>query len=201
MQIFNCLLDGFPTKYKGYTINTDWRIGVLISLLLDDEEIPFDLRVMQSLNLLYKDKVPDDPDLAFNGVLWFLSCGKSEICYADGYQDDKPNEPCIDFTQDHLDIWGGFWSKGIDLETADMHWFKFMQALANLGDCPMSQKMSYRATNTSKMSGETKKYYNELKMKYRVRKIVTAEEYEKLCEAAEQKHGSYYAKLMRAQRR
>lgn len=198
--LFNCLLDGFPKEFMGYQINTDFKVGILLSLLMEDDDIPDDLRFLQAFNLLYKEKVPDDENVAIRGLMWFLSCGRSEICYADGYQDEKQKEPCIDFNQDHMDIWGAFWARGIDLTTAKMHWFKFMSAIGNLGDCPLSNKMSYRATDVSKMHGDTKKYYKELKDKYKVRKIITVEEMDKLLKKAEEKHGSYYAKLLQAQR-
>ena len=199
LNLFNCLLDGFPDEFEGYQLNTDYRIGILITLLLEDDDIPDDIKMLQAFNLLYKDKVPDDLDVARHGVIWFLSCGKSEICYADGYVEDKCTEKCIDFNQDHLDIWGAFWARGIDLNSVNMHWFKFMSALGNLGDCPLTNKMGYRATDLKDMKGETRKYYAELKDKYKVRKIVSTEEMEKIIADAEEKHGSYYAKLFRAQ--
>lgn len=199
-MLSNVLLDGFPNDYKGFKINTDYRVGILISLLFDDDEIEDDLKIMQAIELLYIDK-PADFETAQNGVLWFISCGKSELCYADGYVDERPTEKCLDFTQDALDIWGAFWSKGIDLNEVNMHWFKFMSAIGNLGDCALTQKMGYRATDLTKMQGETKKHYSELKDKYRVRRIVTKDEMDEIIEKAEQKHGSYYAKLLAAQRR
>ena len=52
-RILNVLLDGFPTEYKGYKINTDFRIGILITLLQEDESIDEDLKLLQALNLLY----------------------------------------------------------------------------------------------------------------------------------------------------
>lgn len=201
MTMFNCLLDGFPEEFEGYPLNTDYRVGVLITLLLDDDEVDEKLKLIQAFDLLYAEKVPEDPKLAIRGLLWFLSCGKSEICYADGYVDEKSVEQCLDFNLDHLDIWGAFWAKGVDLNEVNMHWFKFMSALSNLGDCPITQKISYRATDLSKMKGETRKYYSELKNKYRVRKIVTRDEMEAILQEAEAKHGSYYAKLLRAQQR
>ena len=54
-------------------------------------------------------------------------------------------------------------------------------------------------TDLKDMKGETRKYYAELKDKYKVRKIVSTEEMEKIIADAEEKHGSYYAKLFRAQ--
>jgi hypothetical protein len=197
--LFNCILDGFPQSYKGYLLNTDFKVGILLTLLLEDEDIPDDLKYLQAFDLLYKDKVPDDMELAVEGLIWFISCGKSELFYADGYKEDKCSEKCIDFTQDHLDIWGAFWARGIDLTVTNMHWFKFMSAIGNLGDCPLSTKIGYRATELKDMKGETRAYYAKLKEKYRVRKIVTREELSSIISNAEKKHGSYYAKLLKAQ--
>lgn len=198
--MFNCLLDGFPDEYKGYKINTDFKIGILLSLLIDDKSVDEDLKMLQSFNLLYKDKVPSDLEMAFDGVIWFLSCGKSEIYYEDDYIDSSKTEKCIDFNIDHLDIWGAFWARGVDLNNVDMHWFKFMSALSNLGDCPLTQKISYRCTDLSKMEGNTKKYYAELKEKYKIRNIISKEEYLANLKKMENNYGSYYMKLRSIQK-
>ncbi len=176
--MFNCILDGFPEDYMGYPIRSDFRIGIKLTLLTEDDTIDDFIKQKFALTLLYKEpnKI-EDIGVALDGLVWFLTCGNSEIYYDDDYKDTKPTEQCINFNQDSMDIWGAFWAKGIDLTTCSMHWFKFMSALGNLGDCPLTQKMTYRATDLSKMRGETKNYYKELKDKYKIRKLLSKEEY------------------------
>lgn len=192
--MFNCLLDNFPTEYKGYGINTDFRVGVTLSLLVDDDRFPEELKLLKAFDLLYKDKVPEF-EIAFSGLMWFLSCGKSEEYYLeDSLEEDK--ERYLDFQFDSRDIYGAFLVSGVDLHKVNMHWFKFMSFLSNLGDCPLTQKISYRATDTSKMKGETKKYYVDLKSKFKIKTQVSKEEKEAYLQEKKDKFGSYYYKLL-----
>lgn len=193
--MFNCLLDGFPTKYRDYAINTDYRYGILLSLLLEDDTIDEDLKFLQAFNLLYKENVPADIKTAIEGVIWFVSCGKSEIFFEEDYFETHSSDRGIDFNVDHMDIWGAFWAKGIDLLEVDMHWFKFMSALSNLGDCPLTQKISYRTMDLSKLKGDTRKFYIDLKNKYKIRKMLTKEEHDELLNSMREKYGSYYVKM------
>lgn len=195
-RILNVLLDGFPTQYKGYKINTDFRIGILITLLQEDESIDEDLKLLQALNLLYAEKVPDDLDVAMNGLMWFLSCGKSELYFEEDEDNDDSPDKALDFTQDHLDIWSAFYKLGVDLEKDSLHWFKFLSLLGSIGDCALSQKIQFRTTDLTKMKGDTRKYYLKLKNKYKVRKVITKEEHEAKMKEMEQNYGSYYMKLM-----
>ena len=195
-HLLNVLLDGFPKEYKGYPINTDFRIGIMLSLLLEDDTIDDEeLRLMHALTLLYKDKVPEDIGIAMSGLYWFLSCGKTEIYYDEDEDNDDSLDKSIDFNVDHLDIWAAFYKLGVDLEQANMHWFKFCSLLGSLGDCALSQKAQYRTVDLSDMTGETRKYYAKLKRKYKVRKLISKEEHDAKLKEIESTYGSYYMKL------
>lgn len=178
--MWNYLIDGFPTEYHGYKIRTDFRVGVLLSLLMEDTSIDDDTKLLRAFDILYVDEVPE-PDVAYSGLTWFLSCGRSELVVENEFKDDDvSNEKTLDFDIDSLDIWGGFWSKGVDLETTKMHWFKFMTALSNLGDIPISQKIGYRSMTLKGMTGEMRKSYEKLKSKFKLRRTFTKEEYNAL---------------------
>ena len=195
-HLLNVLLDGFPKEYQGYPINTDFRIGIMLSLLLEDDTIDDEeLRLMHALTLLYKDKVPEDINTAMSGLYWFLSCGKSEIYYDEDEDNDDSSDKSIDFNVDHLDIWAAFYKLGVDLEQSNMHWFKFCSLLGSLGDCALSQKAQYRTVDLSDMTGETRKYYAKLKRKYKVRKLISKEEHDAKLKEIETTYGSYYMKL------
>lgn len=195
-HLLNVLLDGFPKEYQGYPINTDFRIGIILSLLLEDDTIDDEeLRLMHALTLLYKDKVPEDIGVAMSGLYWFLSCGKSEIYYDEDEDNDDSTDKSIDFNVDHLDIWAAFYKLGVDLEQTNMHWFKFCSLLGSLGDCALSQKAQYRTVDLSDMTGETRKYYAKLKRKYKVRKLISKEEHDAKLKEIESTYGSYYMKL------
>ena len=79
--MFNMLLDRLPSDYKGYLIRTDYRIGIQISLALDDPELNENDRVMVALSLLFGAGMPPI-DVALEGLQWFIQCG-----------DDKEIEP------------------------------------------------------------------------------------------------------------
>ena len=125
--------------------------------------------------------------------------GKSEQRTIDD-NEETTTDKAIDFNIDSLDIWGAFWSKGIDLTKVNMHWFKFMTAIGYLGECPLTQKIAYRTTDLSKLKGDTRKFYAELKEKYKIKPVYSEEEYEEIMKRIEEQHGSYYAKLLKAQR-
>ena len=137
-KMYNCLIEQFPSDYRGSAINTNFRVGVMLTLLTEDTRFPEDMKRLKAFDILYKDKVPDI-ETAYSGLIWFLSCGRSEVYYL---EDDLAgsNEKYLDFQFDAFDIYGSFLAKGVDLHKSNMHWFKFMAMLNNLGDCPLSQK-------------------------------------------------------------
>ena len=49
------------------------------------------------------------------------------------------------------------------------------------------------------MKGETRKYYKELKEKYKIRETTTKQEIVDMIEEDEKINGKYHAKLLRAQ--
>lgn len=182
----NILLDGFPTEYQGYPLRTDYRVGILLSLLMEDNTVDDDdIKVYQAIAVLYE-KIPDDIGIAYKGLVWFLSCGRSELHFED--DDDINNneleDKAIDFNQDSLDIWAGFKARlGIDLLKEEMHFWAFMSLLSNLGDCQLTQKIGYRTADLSELKGETKKFYSKMKEKYRIKEVLTEEEYNKRLQA------------------
>lgn len=195
--MFNVLLDNdFPSEFEGYPLNTDFRVGIQLTLLQEDDTFPEDLKLLKAFDLLYKDNVPP-LEQALKGLLWFLSCGKSEQRTEE--EQENTTDKALDFNIDSLDIWGAFFKQGIDLTKVNMHWFKFMTFIGYIDkDCPLAQKMAYRTTDLSKLKGDTRKFYAELKEKYKIRKVYTSEEYAQLVAQKEEKYGSYYAKLMKA---
>lgn len=195
--MFNVLLDdNFPSEYKGYKLNTDFRVGILITLLQEDDSFEDDIKILKAFDLLYADEVPPQ-EIAFDGLIWFLSCGKSEIFLQGEVKPKSSSDKAIDFRIDHLDIWGAFFNRGISLEKSRMHWFKFMTIIANLGDCQLTQKIQYRLTDLSDLKGDTRTTYAKLKEQFKVRKLITKEERELELKQAEEHYGSYYANMLR----
>ena len=110
--MFNCILDGFPEDYMGYPIRSDFRIGIKLTLLTEDNTIDDFIKQKFALTLLYKEpnKIKDI-GVALDGLVWFLTCGNSEIYYDDDYTYDFTNFksmlsseglPFVKFVYDHI---------------------------------------------------------------------------------------------------
>ena len=83
----NVLIDKFPTKVnlKGniYEINTDFRVGLNIMMLYEDDSLNVYEKTEIMLELLYKNKIPEElKDIAIEKAMLFLDAGdnkKNEI--------------------------------------------------------------------------------------------------------------------------
>lgn len=72
----NPLIDDFPRELCGVPIDTDYRRMVQFELLLREASVPEADKIHLALSLLYKQPVPD-PVRAWDGLLWYYSCGQS----------------------------------------------------------------------------------------------------------------------------
>lgn len=155
--MFNMLLDRLPSDYKGYLIRTDYRIGIQISLALDDPELNENDRVMVALSLLFGAGMPP-LDVALKGLQWFIQCG-----------DDKEIEPAgkrlLWFDYDAARLYASFRQTfGIELHKINLHWFEFMAMMESLDeDSAISHAIQIRGTDTSKMKGKQRQDYERLK--------------------------------------
>ena len=155
--MFNMLLDRLPRSYKGYLIRTDYRIGIQISLALDDPDLSDNDRAWVALSLLYGAGMPPI-DIALEGLQWFIRCG-----------DDREIEPggkrMMWFDFDSARLYASFRQTfGIELHKVNLHWFEFMAMMESLNeDSAMSHALQIRGTDTSKMKGKQKQEYERLK--------------------------------------
>ena len=116
--MYNMLTEKLPTKYKGYHINTDFKCGIKISLALDDWQLGDEERVLTALSLLYGEGIPDDMNIALDGLRWFLTCGKeadkasySDIDDVDNAKESvnvKGDDISFDFEVDASNIYAAF---------------------------------------------------------------------------------------------
>lgn len=160
---FNVLLDPLPESWQGWLIRTDYRIGVQISLCLQDEDLSQEERAALALSLLYGEGVPP-LETALEGLSWFLSCGKPR---REDLPESGPARFWFDFDSDR--IAASFRkSFGVDLPRARMHWFEFMALLDCLDeDSSLSNAIQLRGTDTSGMKGRQRRAYE------RARKLLT----------------------------
>lgn len=197
-DIVNPLLDGkFPDSYRGYKINTDFRVGIKLTLLSQDDSFDDEVKLLASFSLLYADKVPEDINVAVSGLKWFLSLGRSDFIFVNEPVNDDTTDVALDFNQDALDIWAEFIKLGYDLTIDNLHWFAFMSILRNINDCNLTKKMGYRTVDLKCMTGETKKQYKKLKEQYKIREMISVDEYNDRVKSLNNSGDSYYANLVK----
>ena len=180
--MYNMLTEKLPTKYKGYHINTDFKCGIKISLALDDWQLGDDERVLTALSLLYGEGIPDDMNVALDGLRWFLTCGKeadkasySDIDDVDNAKESvnvKGDDISFDFEVDASNIYAAFLKNyNIDLTKTSMHWFQFIALFSNLKNTSLNDMMYYRTIDLSQYKGEQKAEMKALKERYKIHKI------------------------------
>lgn len=180
--MYNMLTEKLPTKYKGYHINTDFKCGIKISLALDDWQLGDEERVLTALSLLYGEGIPDDMNVALDGLRWFLTCGKeadkasySDIDDVDNAKESvnvKGDDISFDFEVDASNIYAAFLKNyNIDLTKTDMHWFQFIALFSNLKNTSLNDMMYYRTLDISQYKGEQKAEMKALKERYKIHKI------------------------------
>ena len=180
--MYDMMTEKLPTKYKGYLIDTDFRVGIKISLALDDWQLGDEERVLTALSLLYGEGIPDDMNIALDGLRWFLSCGKeaentsySDIDDVDNAKESvnvKGDDIAFDFEVDSSNIYAAFLKNyNIDLTKSNMHWFQFISLFSNLKDTSLNDIMYYRTLDLSQYKGEQRTEMKNLKERYKIHKI------------------------------
>lgn len=104
-------------------------------------------------------------------MFWFFSCGREKEAKRfprkiAGVNDKQP----FDFEKDAELIYAGFVQQyGIDLQTEDMHWWKFMILLENLGsDTRLNRVIEYRTIDTANrnLSKQEREFYRAMQRYY-----------------------------------
>lgn len=166
--MYNLLLDSLPSSFEGYLIRSDYRIGIQISQILEDEEFSDWERIKGAISLLFGKGIPDT-ETAMKGLRWFLNGGLLEEPEQTdtGAAASDNGIRYFSFDADAGRIYSGFRKAyGIELDCISMHWFKFLSLLADLGECAFTQVIDYRTADISKMDKETKKVYLAMRRKF-----------------------------------
>jgi hypothetical protein len=177
----NLLLDRLPNEYEGLKINTNFRSFILFELLMQDNKVKEEDKIILALNIFYEEP-PQDIKKAIDGILWFYRCG-------DEIKENKANENKVNskkqiysYEYDARYIYSAFLDQyGIDLnEIGQLHWFKFKALFEGLkSDNKICEIMSYRAIDLSKIKDkEEKKKYKQLQRQWALPDNRTIEEKE-----------------------
>ena len=180
----NLLLDRLPSTViideVEYKINTDFRVSILFSELMQDGRLGPTEKLMQTFKL-YLDVIPHDPKEALKSIMWFYRCGV-ELTEEDLEKSkDKPTpKKMFDYSFDANLFYAAYLQQyNINLQKDNLHWWEFQALFEGLQDCKLTEVMKIRGTKINKdMSDSEKKYYREMKNLYMLPDFRTEEEKE-----------------------
>lgn len=172
----NILIDLLPSSVKidgtEYEINSDFRTSVLFSLLMEDDSLNEEEKVLQALNLYYP-VIPDNLEKAIEQIKWFYSCGKLDNPIGNK-KARASSKKVFDFEVDANYIYSAFMSQyNIDLQDiGQLHWWKFKALLEGLKeDNKLSKIIQYRSMDLSKIKDkEQRKFYKDMQKQYSLKK-------------------------------
>lgn len=170
--MFNVMLDRLPTEYKGYPINSDFRIGIQMFQVLNDSELTEIEQVYKACELLFDvDGIEEYPDMITmqEGVQWFLS-----EWYTDNpTKSSREEKKDMDYDIDQWRIFSAFLTQfGVNLNTVDMHFWVFMGLLSTLEECAFTRVVDIRTKKIDpKMSPSDKKELKEVKERYALEEV------------------------------
>lgn len=169
----NILIDLLPTTVniegEDYKINSDFRTSILFELLMQDNSISEEDKIIQALELYYP-ILPKDLNKAIEGILWFYRCGKDEVETKNKGTGKSTNVYSYDYDDDY--IYSAFLDQyGVDLQDVNyLHWWKFKAMFKALKeDNEIVKIMGYRAMDVNKIKDkEQKAYYTKMKELYKI---------------------------------
>ncbi|AUN11566.1 bacteriophage Gp15 family protein [Clostridium botulinum] len=169
----NMLIDLVPTTVeidnKEYEINSNFRVSILFELLMQDNSISEEDKIIQALQLYYP-VIPPNINEAVDKMLWFYRCGK-DIAQSKGTGKGKSTQ-IYNFEYDDDYIYSAFLDQyGIDLQDIEyLHWWKFKAMFKALKqDNEIVKIMGYRSMDLSKIKDkEEKNYYRKMQELYKI---------------------------------
>lgn len=168
-------------------IHWDFRTILKCDKLLRAEELD-GTRLLEVLELFYQETA-EYTEEHIEKMFWFFSCGREEKKRrfprkAAGINDKQS----FDFEKDADLIYAGFLQQyGIDLRKTEMHWWKFMILVENLGsDTKLAKVMEYRTIDTANknLSKEMRSFYRAMQKYYGLDQIPELDEKSKQIEDA-----------------
>lgn len=128
----NILTDAPPETVEinttEYRLNTDFRACLKIIMAFEDNELTPQEKQLILLGNLYS-VVPNDLGAALDRANWFLNGGKDSATNT-----DEENPRVYSFAKDGNFIYAAFrQTHGIDLATANLHWWTFLALFMDLG--------------------------------------------------------------------
>jgi hypothetical protein len=181
----NILTDALPVVLevdgKEYPIHSDFRACIRTVLAWEDNDLTNFEKQSVTLSNLYR-RVPKNIEAALKQANWFFN-GGNEI-----KEDENGNNSMrfYSFGKDAQFIFSAFrQTHGIDLETAELHWWKFLALFMDLGaDTTFCNLVSLRKRiKTGKATKEEKQAAREMGDLIEIEEIDTRTLEEKEAEA------------------
>lgn len=158
----NILVDVLPETVevagKRFKIKTDFRGCLKTIMACEDVNLTGQEKAMVILTNLFE-TIPDDLEAALEKASWFLDCGEKK------QKTDEFQQRVYSFAKDARFIFAAFHqTHGIDLQTASLHWWKFVALFMDVGgDTTFSQLTSLRKrVKTGKASKHEREAAREL---------------------------------------
>ena len=182
----NLLVDNIDDIVKSrikIKINTDFRIGILFELLMQDNSLSNKAKLKQAIDLYYFNTSEiQDIETAINDIIWFYGYGKKEEKTSQKNKEEKEIKQIYSYEFDDELIYSAFKDQyNIDLQDIEyLHWWKFKALFNGLKkDNLIVEIMGYRAIDLSKIKDkEERKYYKALKKQYALPDMRTDEQKE-----------------------
>lgn len=174
--MINVMLDPLPTEWRGYEVNTSFRIGIQVFLVQYDKELNEYEKSDALIWLLFDDREHPDGEELQECVEWFLNGWFHD---KSGSSQDKRR--LIDYDVDQWRIYADFRQiYGIDLSLDDMHWWMFNGLLWNMPheQSSFQQVIEIRRKKvTGKMGNEERKAVQEAQRIYALDQPEVKKEY------------------------
>ena len=166
-MLINTVPESLTIAGTEYEINTDFRVWLKFEMLLSDEVEDSNATLFDIKKLIFKSKIPPDRDdeETTEQILWFYLCGKPE------QKGGGSSKKIFDYDYDDGYICAAFMEQyHIDLNKADLHWWKFHALMLSLSENTEFVKiMGYRAIEiNSKMTAAQKAFYQKMKKHYKL---------------------------------
>lgn len=186
----NILLEKLPTKYKGYKINTDFRVGIKLCGIMENmQRSESEDALDEAIDLLWGNGVPTtlsedgeivvDYDLIWETLTWFKLGGNPEFAIRRAkrmptkQESELSEDVAYDFEEDSGYIYAAFMQQyGIDLTEIEMHWFKFLALFHALTNTVFNRIQEIRTQDLSDVpSGKPRAAAAKAKNQWRVTNV------------------------------
>ncbi|MBE7012201.1 MAG: hypothetical protein E7415_05960 [Ruminococcaceae bacterium] len=152
---------------ENYPINTDFRVWIEIQNTLENPDLSNADKIIRFFSLAFISPVlPASIEEALSALSEFLS----PLPKGEGGSGGKCNTPSFSFIYDGGLIYAAFLSQyGIDLSSAQLHWWRFLALFYSLDNCRFTDIVSIRNADLSSVKDpDYKRFLRKQKRIYRI---------------------------------